>query len=409
LIYKLKRYGISGNLINWLKNYLTNRKQRVVVNGVTSDWTTLWSGVPQGSVLGPLLFLTFINDIVDTLEYSKPRLFADDTCLTINGKNKEIMVRDMNADLINIENWANTWLVDFSPAKTKAMLISNKTNRNQKLEIKFYGKNIETVLSHKHLGMTFSSDLSWNEHIEKVINSCSKYLNILKFLKYKADRKTLDCIYTSFIRSKLEYGSVLFAGAPNNLLNKLDRLELEAIRIITGATRNTSRAKIYIEYGKASLTKRRKLNVLTLFYQIHHGTTANYLIEILNSFKHTRTYNFRAALSYKNPFCKLSVYARSFFPVAIKLWNSLPFETRELPTIRSFKNELNPKNFRMPLYYYGKRWPGVHHARMRMGCSALNYDLHYNLHVRDDKSCACGWFRENYIHYVSYCPRYINE
>jgi hypothetical protein len=114
-------------------------------------------------------------------------------------------------------------------------------------------------------------------------------------------------------------------------------------------------------------------------------------------------------MAYKSPFCRISAYARSFFPFAIKLWNSMPIETRNLPTLNQFKQELNPKNYRIPLYYYGKRWPGVHHARMRMGCSNLNYDLCCNLHVKNDKSCECGWFRENSIHYISYCPLYVTE
>jgi hypothetical protein len=257
--------------------------------------------------------------------------------------------------------------------------------------------------------MTLSSDLNWVKHVDSVLASCSNLINILKSLKYKADRRTLDTIYTSFIRPKLEYGCVLFAGAPKTTLDKLDRVEIECLRTITGATRGTSRAKIYIEYGKSSLTKRRKISVLNLFYQIHNGTSANYLIDILNSFRHTNNYSFRASMAYKNPFCKLAVYARSFFPFAIKLWNSMPIETRNKPTLKLFKKELNPKDFRVPLYYYGKRWPGVHHARMRMGCSNLNYDLCCNLHVKNDKSCDCGWFRENSIHYISYCPLYTNE
>jgi hypothetical protein len=409
LIYKLKMKGINGNVLKWLENYLMNRMQRVVIKGTKSEWAMLKGGVPQGSVLGPLLFLIFINDLVEVIDHSNARLFADDTCLTISHKNIETMVKQANEDLLKIEKWANTWLVNFSPSKTEILPITNKPSEYKNLQIKFMSNSIKIVSEHKHLGMTITSDLNWSSHIDKVLHSCSKVLNILKALKYKADRKALDTIYSSFIRPKLEYGCVLFAGAQKSTLAKLDRLEIECLKIITGATQGTSHAKLYIEYGKSSLLKRRNINVLNLFYQIHNKNCASYLKDILNSFTHVNRYNLRATMTYKNPLCKLVVYARSFFPFAIKLWNSLPIETRSLPTLSQFKSELNPKNFRVPLYYYGKRWPGVHHARMRMGCSKLNFDLCCNLYVQENKSCQCGWFRENAIHYICYCPLYVRE
>jgi hypothetical protein len=367
------------------------------------------AGVPQGSVLGPLLFLIFINDLVKVIDHSMIRMFADDTCLINSNKNIDIASNLINHDLTKVEIWAFKWIVDFSPVKTEAMLISNKKSPKLSVPINFLGTEVIIVDNHKHLGLTISPNLNWETHVDIVIKSCSPLFNILKCLKYKVNRKTLDSIYSSFIRPKLEYGSSVFAGAPNTILNKLDKFEIEILRIITGATRGTSSAKIIIEYGKATLKKRRDLSVLALFYSIHKGQSASYLSKILASFRHTRNYNFRAEATYKNPFCKLSIYSRSFFPNAIKLWNALPLETRSLPTLLSFKRELNPKNYRVPIYYYGERWPGVHHARLRMECSNLNYDLWNRLHVRDDKSCACGWFRENSIHYVCYCPRFVKE
>jgi hypothetical protein len=251
-------------------------------------------------------------------------------------------------------------------------------------------KEIKMVDNHKHLGITLSKDLTWSDHIDNLIKGAAKQLNIMKLFKYKLSRECLDTIYCSFIRPKLEYGSVLFAGAPKYQLAKLFKFELEALKVVTGATHGTSKAKIYIEFGKASLFKRLNSNVLSFFYKIHNGMAPNYLTTILDSFKHHNLCNIRANMAYKLPMCKLSVFARSFFPVAINLWNSLPMEQRQLESLNCFKRILIPKSSKHKIYSQGAREVNIQHARLRMGCSLLNDDLCSNLHVIVDKSCACG-------------------
>jgi hypothetical protein len=299
------------------------------------------------------------------------------------------------------------WKVDFSPEKTEAMVFSNRIIRHD--PIIFLNKEIKTTSSHKHLGMTLSNDLSWQIHIDEVVYSCAKILNVMRLLKYKLDRKTLDTIYNSFIRPKMEYGNILFAGAPKYILDKLNKIEIEAIKIITGATKGTSHAKLYIEYGKASILKRRNLNVICMLHKIHNNAAPKYLTDILCKYRHNDTYNLRSNLSYRPPHCRLTVFSRSFFPYAIKQWNQLPESTRSIKTISALKRELNPKNANQIIYYYGSRWANIHHARLRMHCSALNSDLHHYLHVRNNSICSCGYICEDVCHFVCYCPIYTNE
>jgi hypothetical protein len=123
LIHKLNVCGISGKLLDWLKDYLTDRQQRVIINGEHSDWGKLNAGVPQGSVLGPLLFLIFINDITHVIWHCKIRLFADDTCLFIEVDDPDTAGDLVDEDLKNISQWAAKWKVTFSPPKTKELLI----------------------------------------------------------------------------------------------------------------------------------------------------------------------------------------------------------------------------------------------------------------------------------------------
>jgi hypothetical protein len=207
----------------------------------------------------------------------------------------------------------------------------------------------------------------------------------------------------------MEYGNILFAGAPIRILDKLNKIELEAIRTITGATKGTSHTKLYIEYAKASLHKRRMVSTVSMLYNIHNKIAPEYLTSILNKYKHNENYNLRSKLSYKPPMCRLRVFSRSFFPFAIKLWNDLHENIRKLPTLASFKHELNPKNNNLTLYYYGSRWANIHHSRMRMNCSSLNNDLCKYLHVRDNSKCSCGFDTEDAQHYICYCPIFAEE
>ena len=127
LLHKLRKVGITGALFDWFSDYLHNRHQRVVIQGQSSSWGKICAGVPQGSVLGPLMFLIYINDIVDIVR-SKIKLFADDTSLYLTIDNPVIAAQTMNMDLSNIDQWSKDWLVTFNALKTDSMLISRKSN-----------------------------------------------------------------------------------------------------------------------------------------------------------------------------------------------------------------------------------------------------------------------------------------
>ena len=129
LLLKLEAAGVTGEVLEWFKSYLTNRKQRVVLPGAVSDWIFIHAGVPQGSILGPLLFAVYINDIILDIG-SNIRLFADDTSVYIVGDDSVTAAACINTDLGRITQWAAKWLVTFNLPKTESMLISRKLNRN---------------------------------------------------------------------------------------------------------------------------------------------------------------------------------------------------------------------------------------------------------------------------------------
>ena len=211
LLHKLRAAGVSGEVLAWFQSYLSNRKQRVVLPDGTSDWVFIRVGVPQGSILGPLLFLLYIfNDIVLDIG-SYIRLFADDTSFYIIVEDPVVAANCLNSDLNKITQWAATWLVSFNPTKTEYIIISQKSNRNRHSSIYMQNHQILEVDFHKHLGLHFSNNCTWHHHINYIIEKRWFRFNIsMRKLKFKLDRKSLETIYIAFIRPLLEYGDVIW-------------------------------------------------------------------------------------------------------------------------------------------------------------------------------------------------------
>ena len=244
--------------MQWFKSYLTNRHQRVVVNGQTSDWGELTAGVPQGSVLGPLLFLVYINDITSVAESAEVRLFADDTILYLFIDDPVHNAESLNRDLEHLSAWASQWLVKFSPSKTKTMIMSHKRKHEHHPPLMMDGATLDNVASHKHLGVTLSKNLTWDEHIEDIVIKTNQCLNVLNALKYKLDRHTLNKLYIAFIRSKLEYANTVWDNCSNQLSEMLENVQYRAAKIVSGAIHRTSHCTVYDELGWETLKRRRK-------------------------------------------------------------------------------------------------------------------------------------------------------
>ena len=294
----------------------------------------------------------------------------------------------------------------FGPEKTKSLTFSKRRNVNDQPPIFLDGIQIHEYKYHKHLGLYLSTDLSWNKHIEETIISCSRRVDLMRNLKFKLDRKSLEQIYYSFIRPKLEYGHIILAGAPACQLHKYDKLESEIFRIITGATQRSSRQRVLGELSTLPLAERRRDHVLYMFYKIQNNLTAPYLSEILGNFLRPNNYTLRNVLTYIIPNTRSQTYLNSYFPYAIKLWNNLTVDQRNSQNLTQFKSTLHPRIKKNKLLYYGERWPNVQHTRLRIGCSKLNNDLCRNLHVIDNPNCMCGFQYENAEHFFFDCPLY---
>ena len=411
LLLKLERYGIKGDLLKWMESYLTDREQRVVIKDAFLSKSKLKAGVPQGSVLGPLLFLIFINDIADDM-LGLCRLFADDTSIRQKSYEIDSLKNMVHIDLNNISEWAHKWLVKMNPNKTEIVYFSNRVVPND-LFFNFDGIVIKPVQCHKHLGLTISSDCKWSSHINIVIEKAAKQIAVLRKLKFYLSRDYLEKIYLTFIRPLLEYSCEVWDNCTKIDSDRLEKLQLEAGRIVTGLTAFSRLSCIYDETGWEKLADRREQRKLTLFYNIVNGDAPDYLTDLLpRSVTEGHEYNLRNSNNFVPPTARLTSFQNSFLPSTTRLWNNLEPHIRNSPSNSIFKFLLKTKYSlpKPPLYFScGNRKANILHTRLRNNCSILKSDL-YRCNLIDDCSCECNHFTvENVQHYFMNCNMYTMQ
>ncbi len=225
LLMKLHRLGIHPKTICWISSFLYGRTQQVAVEGHNSDNLPVLSGVPQGSVLGPCLFLSYINDLPDSVK-SKVRLFADDTIVYLTVKSTQD-AQTLQNDLLNLENWESDWSMEFNPDKCEILRISRKKHPFL-FPYRLHGIELKATEAAKYLGVTISKDLSWTNHIN---NMTSKASNSLRFTKRNiktSNKKVKETAYKTYVRSQLEYCSTVWHPWQKYLIYKIEQVQRSA-------------------------------------------------------------------------------------------------------------------------------------------------------------------------------------
>lgn len=186
LIFKLQSYGIGGNLLKWFESYLSGRSQRVLHKNTMSMYKFLNAGVPQGSALGPILFLIYVIYVAEKMS-SLCRMYADDNSIQHCSTNIHDIESVINNDLYCLDMWSKQCLLKFNPLKTKAILFSTRKNLQFPF-LKFQDCALDFVSSHIHLGITLSQDLGWSTYINSIIANANKKIGLLKKLQFKVSR-----------------------------------------------------------------------------------------------------------------------------------------------------------------------------------------------------------------------------
>ena len=414
LIFKLKRIGVGGNLLEWIKSYLSNRRQRVVIGGATSEWKYLEAGVPQGSILGPLLFLIYISDITDNIS-SNMNLFADDSCLMETFTDITAAFTKLNNDLAKLTTWAAQWLVIFSEPKTVYMLVSNRNREAFRNHPDLYLNNITLIEvdTHNNLGVTFSNDMSWKPHIEKIVSKASSALGVIQRAGPILSRSVREQLYKSMVLPIMDYGDVIYDNAPLYIKEKLNSLHRRAALMCTRAYRHTESNRLLQELGWCSLESRRQIHRLNLFYKIKNNLAQPYLSSLCPPLVGERAerYNLRNRADVTSTAWRTTEASNSFFPKTVANWNALSPSLKNLGTLKQFKAQVKAF-FKIQVPHQFVRcdgYPAVLHTRLRLGLSALN-DHRFSYNLIENRYCPnCPRKIENNMHFFLDCPQYAAQ
>ncbi|CAF1001772.1 unnamed protein product [Didymodactylos carnosus] len=246
LLFKLYQKGIKGKALKWIEDYLLNRSIQTVLDGHNSSKRYVTKGVPQGSVLGPLLFLVYIDDLPIGID-SSIKLFADDMILFNHHSNSVIYSNNLNKDLVTIQGWSEKWFI-LNPKKCESITFSTRYHRKTVLTpppLLLYGLPIQERDEVKYLGLILSYDLSWNSNVTRIVSKASSIVSLMKFHQRLLVRNIFDIIFKSCVLSALNYAAIIYSLTTDANLNKLESIQYDASRVALGAMRGSLKEKCF--------------------------------------------------------------------------------------------------------------------------------------------------------------------
>lgn len=340
LILKLEQYGFRNTVRNWFNSYLKNRTQETKYNNIESVQRGVQHGVPQGTVLGPTLFLLYINDIVNCIQKCKIQLFADDTLIYYIGNSVEEVVDVINRELVNIQKWLNNNSLILNVNKTHFMVVKNKYNFvntfiHQGLFIN--NENIKQVSECKYLGIFIDDNLTFSQHALYITKKISKKVNLLSRISHNLSTWTRLVIYKSIIAPHFDYCSSILYLLNNSEINILQKKQNQALRIILMCNRYASIRSMLEVTSLMSIRQRIFYNTMMVIFKIKNKIYPQHLLNNLEFVNNIHSYNTRNKNNFYVQTVSTNYGQNNLFHKGLLDYNSLPQEIKNCSHLNLFK------------------------------------------------------------------------
>ena len=332
LLKKICAYGIRGKVLEWMTCFLTGRTQRVVVEGHASPWVAVTSGIPQGSVLGPLCFIIFINDLPQEIKTSI-KMYADDAKIygpADSAQDRTRIQEDINA----VERWTTTWQLPLNTKKCKVLHLGSK-NGQQKYYLN--GNVIENTLAEKDLGIIMESSMKFHQQCSCVVKKANRILGLVKNSFDYINETSISLLYKALIRPIIEYSNVVWGPIYKMDMKKIEQIQRRATRLIPSLRPLPYEARLQQTGLPSLLYRRRRGDMITVYKMLTGKTSGKHLLNLAQEEGRTRGHRFKI----KKVLSKKDVRRHRFSQRIVDAWNSLPSDVVEAKSVATFKIRLD--------------------------------------------------------------------
>ena len=341
LLKKLNHSGIRGVANKWIASYLENRQQYCSFNSQSSKAAIITCGVPQGSILGPLLFLIYINDLGAISEQLTSILFADDSNLFAEGPNLQNLQTIVNSEMPKLVNWLTANRLSLNIKKTHVMVFGHLPESTKKeVAVTINGFTLDVVENTKFLGLLLDDSLNWKAHVNYITQKLAKSIGILTQARKVFDRKTLIQLYYSFIYPYINYCNLAWGNSPEATLWPIFRLQKIAMRIIFNIRHRSSTKEMCKEYTILRLPDIHSLNIGNFMYKFKNKDLPNIFNDFFIENRNIHNYPTRNASKLRIPKVRTTLAERFIRKSGVKFWNNIKVILDTNCSLHTFKKFL---------------------------------------------------------------------